>query len=104
MKAKVIRGSVQYDGTIYSEGMELTIRPEDFSGLAEVVEALEAEAESGTEKEPATEGANLEEVTNYKEMKKEELLELAKEKGLNVSAGAKRDEVIALLEEAAAHE
>ena len=83
MKAKVIRGSVQYDGTIYSEGMELTIRPEDFSGLAEVVEALEAEAESGTEKEPATEGANLEEVTNYKEMKKEELLELAKEKGLN---------------------
>ncbi|AVM67785.1 hypothetical protein C3V36_00005 [Lachnospiraceae bacterium oral taxon 500] len=104
MKAKVIRGSVQYDGTIYSERHGTYDSTGRFFWTGRSCGGFRREAESGTEKEPATEGANLEEVTNYKEMKKEELLELAKEKGLNVSAGAKRDEVIALLEEAAAHE
>lgn len=105
MKVKVIRGNLQYDGTIYGEGMELTVRAEDFAGLAEVVEALEeAETKEETEEKSATEGSNQNEVANYKAMKKEELMELAKEKGLSVPADAKKDEIIALLEEATAYE
>lgn len=105
MKVKVIRGSVQYDGTVYGEGMEIEVRPEDFAGLAEVVEALEqAEPEEKTEGKLLTDGSNQNEAANYKAMKKEELVELAKEKGLNIPAEAKKDEIIALLEEAVAHE
>lgn len=105
MKVKVIRGSVQYDGTIYGEGMEVDVRSEDFAGLAEVVEALEgAEAKEETEEKSVPEGSDQNETVNYKTMKKEELVELAKEKGLSVPADAKKDEIIALLEEATAHE
>ena len=64
----------------------------------------EAETKEETEEKSATEGGNQNETVNYKAMKKEELVELAKEKGLNIPADAKKDEIITLLEEADSNE
>lgn len=90
MKVKVIRGSVQYNGVVYGEGMEIAIEPEHFAPLAEVVEVLEEESAEGTASAP-------EDKTDYAAMKKEELTALAEERGIKIPASANKEAIIQLL-------
>lgn len=107
MKVRAIRGSIMYDGTVYPEGSEFEIEEKHLPQMQENVEVLDGAVKPSEEerpkatKEPAEEPLNEdpEEVApDYSKMKKEELLSLAQERGIEVPTKAKTAEIIELLE------
>lgn len=107
MRVKAIRGSIMYDGTVYPEGSEFEIEAVHLSQMQENVEVLDgAQKVAEEERPPATtelaeDAADKdpeESAPDYSKMKKEELLSLAQERGIEVPSKAKTAEIIELLQ------
>lgn len=107
MRVKAIRGSIMYDGRVYPEGSEFEIEVLHLPQIQENVEVLD-DAKKPSEKEkvsattePAEDAVDEdpeESVPDYSKMKKEELLSLAQERGIEVPSKAKTAEIIELLQ------
>lgn len=105
MRVRAIRGSIMYDGIVYPEGSEFEIEEIHLTQIHENVEVLSG-AKSKKNKEDTTQTSEIkpenentsEHLLDYSKMKKEELINLAQEKGIEVQAKAKTAEIIELLE------
>lgn len=118
MIVKSIRGSIQYNGTVYAEGMEFEIEEKHLAQIQDNVEVLPGKQEKSAKKsnkttpdDPKQEApsdkpenpddpgqASLEKEVDYSKLKKAELLELAEQRNIDVPDKATNAEIIALLE------
>ena len=94
MKVKSIRGTVKYDGIAYEEGQVFEINEIHFSQMQENIEIVSQDESKEIIQDEIKEETEI----NYSKLNKSKLLELAKQKGIEVSNDDTKEKIISKLE------
>ena len=94
MKVKSIRGTVKYDGIAYEEGQVFEINEIHFSQMQENIEIVSQDESKEIIQNEIKEETEI----NYSKLNKSKLLELAKQKGIEVSNDDTKEKIISKLE------
>lgn len=94
MKVKSIRGTVKYDGIAYEEGQVFEINEIHFSQMQENIEIVSQDESKEIIQDEIKEETEI----NYSKLNKSKLLELAKQKGIEVSNEDTKEKIISKLE------
>lgn len=100
MLVKSIRGSIKYNGNVYFEGEEFEIEERHLVQMQENVEVISKAKDPEKDVEVSIESETLSnsEKVDYKNLKKAELLEIAKGKGIEIPEKATSADIIELLQ------